>query len=75
MTSTQVRAFVGECLRFTKGGELAAARLMEVYANWCARRDEVRFDWQIVARELRSLGFGKRKTRGVIIYRGLALAT
>jgi hypothetical protein len=75
VASTQVRAFVGECLRFTEGGELAAAKLIKAYANWCARRREVRFDWQIVARELRSLGFGKRKTRGVIIYRGLALAT
>jgi hypothetical protein len=49
--------------------------LRTTYSLWCARNGDGQFDWQIVARELRSLGFGKRKTRGVIIYCGLALAT
>jgi hypothetical protein len=70
-----VSDFVDECLRIAGGEELAAAKLIEIYLAWCAKRGEGQFAWQIVARELGRLGFRKRKTRGVIIYRGLAIAS
>jgi hypothetical protein len=59
-------------VRTTVGGELAAAKLMGLYDGWCVRRGAYKFDWQVVARELRRLGFAKRKSRGVVIYCGLA---
>jgi uncharacterized RDD family membrane protein YckC len=72
--TAHVRKFIEERLRLTKGASVAFKELRAAYESWCAVHGHVLLSMPKLAAELKELGYGKRKSNGLIRYCDLQLA-
>ena len=73
LVGSRLRVFVHECVRRTPGSSLRASELRAAYEVWCKENGCEPLSIQKFGIELRSLGFGKWKSSGLIRYRDLQL--
>jgi hypothetical protein len=71
---SHVPAFIQERLRLMKGASVAFKELRAAYESWCAVHGHVLLSMPKLAAELKGLGYGKRKSNGLIRYCDLQLA-
>jgi hypothetical protein len=72
-TQSHVPAFVQQRLHSAKGMSVAAKDLRAAYEAWCAMQSFEPLSMPKLAAELKTLGFDKWKSCGLIRYRGLQL--
>ena len=71
---SNVSVFSRERLRKVEGTSVAFSELRSCYEGWCAERGETPLSLPRFAAALKTLGFEKWKSSGLIHYRGLQIA-
>jgi len=72
--ASHVSTFVRERLHNVEGASVAFSELWSAYEIWCAQRGEKPLSQPLFAAALKTLGYKKYKSCGLMRYRGLQLA-
>lgn len=68
-----VELFAGDMLIEASQGTLTAAEIWKAYRDWCRNNESMPVTQTMLGRRLRTMGFKKRQSGGVVRYVGVAL--